>query len=83
MTTCYWLLDTVLLESIKESVSGDSQEFGCLYLVFVCLLVGVAYDLLDNVIKADPRGRNPCRREFLDTFVTFPLGLGRGGGCGG
>lgn len=49
------LTDSVLLEAIEQSVSGDSQELGRLYLVLVGLLVGSANGLLDHIIKGDTR----------------------------
>ena len=53
---CFLLLtDSVLLEAIEQSVSGDSQELGRLYLVLVGLIVGGADGLLDHIIKGDTR----------------------------
>ena len=49
------LTNSVFLEAIEQSVSGDSQEFGRLHLVLVGLLVGSADGLLDHIIKGDSR----------------------------
>ena len=70
------LADTVLFEAVEQGVSGDSQQFGCPHLVLVGLFVSGADNLLDHIIEADSRGRNPGGRELMNLFFTLTRGWG-------